>query len=132
MPSRGRWARTRLTTDLLLRLKPSRAALEGRLTSNGSTKEKAAIRRQLHPQLVEAWRTVSSDTLDPYQTKTLGPPIVEVERGGFTFFPIVTSRLALICHVDILFLRPGSPGSVITHGGDIDNRLRSRFRILTR
>jgi hypothetical protein len=32
-----------------------------------------------------------------------------------------------VAHLDILFLRPGSPGSVITQGGDIDNRLKTLF-----
>ena len=57
-------------------------------------------------------------------------PSLAFERGGYLFTPVVTTRLNLIAHLDILFLRPGNPGSLITHGGDIDNRLKTLFDAL--
>lgn len=41
---------------------------------------------------------------------------------GFNFVPLVTYELDLICGLDILFLRPISPG--ILWAGDIDNRIK--------
>jgi hypothetical protein len=40
--------------------------------------------------------------------------------------PLVTEELSLICGIEILFLRPDYPGSVIS-SGDIDNRLKTLF-----
>lgn len=43
---------------------------------------------------------------------------------GFNFVPLVTFDLDLLCGIDILFLRPDRPGSVVW-GGDLDNRLKT-------
>jgi hypothetical protein len=50
-------------------------------------------------------------------------------RCGYNFVPLVTNELSLICGIDILFLRPGNPGEIIT-SGDIDNRLKVLFDAL--
>lgn len=49
--------------------------------------------------------------------------------GGYRFVPLVTEDLALICAIEILFLRPDPPGSLI-QSGDIDNRLKTLFDAL--
>jgi hypothetical protein len=46
--------------------------------------------------------------------------------------PLVTQRLNLICRLNILFLRPEDPGTLIRHGGDLDNRLKTLFDALRR
>jgi hypothetical protein len=46
-------------------------------------------------------------------------------RGQFRFVPLVTKRLALVCFLDIIFLRREAPGELIRHGGDIDNRMKT-------
>jgi hypothetical protein len=45
---------------------------------------------------------------------------------GWNFVPLVTQDLELICGLDILFLRPHPPGTVL-QSGDIDNRLKTLF-----
>ena len=30
----------------------------------------------------------------------------------------------MVCELDVLFLRPGNPGALLRHGGDIDNRIK--------
>jgi hypothetical protein len=49
---------------------------------------------------------------------------------GWNFVPLVTQELNLICGLDILFLRPDHPGSVV-YSGDIDNRLKTLFDSLS-
>lgn len=50
---------------------------------------------------------------------------VTQEIKGFTFKPLVTEKLCLISELTITMLRPEPPGSIVTHGGDIDNRLKT-------
>jgi hypothetical protein len=57
-------------------------------------------------------------------------PSLLTPRGKFNVVPLVTARLNLMCHLDIVFLRPGQPGSVITQGGDIRNRVKTLFDAL--
>jgi hypothetical protein len=52
-------------------------------------------------------------------------------RCGFSFVPLITQDEGLACAIDILFLRPEAPGSIITKGGgDIDNRIKTLFDAL--
>jgi hypothetical protein len=44
--------------------------------------------------------------------------------GGFSFAPLVDSRIHLVAELRITLLRPGPPGRIIGSGGDIDNRLK--------
>jgi len=55
--------------------------------------------------------------------KRKGLPITQV--SGFKFVSLVSERLHLITELDIALLRPGLPGSIVTKGGDIDNRLKT-------
>jgi hypothetical protein len=50
--------------------------------------------------------------------------------GGFRFVPLVTRDLTLACGIDILFLRPDSPGGAVINSGDLDNRLKTLFDAL--
>ena len=50
-------------------------------------------------------------------------------RNAYSCVPLVREELGLICRLDILFLRPEPPGSVL-ESGDIDNRLKTLFDAL--
>lgn len=50
--------------------------------------------------------------------------------GGFRFVPLVTQELTLACSIEILFLRPDSPGGAVINSGDLDNRLKTLFDAL--
>jgi len=52
------------------------------------------------------------------------------KRGQFGCLPIVREDLHLVCDLDILFLRRENPGSLISSGGDLDNRLKVLFDAL--
>jgi hypothetical protein len=44
---------------------------------------------------------------------------------GFNFVPLINTSLALVCGLDILFLRHEEPGALVTQGGDIDGRIKT-------
>lgn len=114
---------------------------EGPLKPRASAADKHAIRKALHPQLRELWRrtpflngqssgpvvlTDDGPTLDPHTIESLSN---RFNQYGFRWVPLVTDSMSLLCEIDILFLRHGRPGTLIT-GGDIDNRLKSVFDAL--
>ena len=99
----------------------------GDLKANRGSKDKQALRRHFHGQLKELWSHLPlSDNLELLQAAAL-PGKVSVIRqvGPFQFAPLVSSVLDMTAELDIVMLRPGPPGSLITHGGDIDNRLKT-------
>jgi hypothetical protein len=112
---------------------------EGPLPSNGSPEDKHKIRKQIHPQLKHQWEI--DPTLKAWKAKDLplggmggcepDVPVPEVPLGGFNFVPLVVRNLCLVCSLDISFMRPDEPGSLIMPGGDIDNRLKTLFDSLT-
>lgn len=81
------------------------------------------IRKKLHPQLKLLWTLDPLSQIDEGVSKVLYD--LEEERAGINFRPIVCKRLALVAHLDVLYLRPQPPGWVIEKGGDIDNRLKT-------
>jgi hypothetical protein len=107
------------------------------------------IRRQVHPQLAELWRThpaltglglsvyVSSGAgvnwggpkpIDIKPSPTVRSRLTEViERNEYGFVPLVRKSLELTCELKIIFLRRGEPGSLIVPGGDLDNRIKTFF-----
>ena len=48
-------------------------------------------------------------------------------RGTLTYAPIVSERNFTFVEIDVLLLRPGTPGFIAGGGGDIDNRLKTLF-----
>ena len=97
------------------------------------------IRKHFHPQLKRLW------DITPHLTAGVdtGPVVFSLgseerpwlryhrddlakkhEMFGWNFVPLVTDHANLLCGVDILFLRPDHPGSLI-RSGDIDNRLKT-------
>ena len=53
-------------------------------------------------------------------------------RCGYRFMPLISDWFftGIPCSLDILFLRRDGPGSLVKHGGDIDNRLKVLFDAL--
>jgi hypothetical protein len=65
-----------------------------------------------------------------YTRETILESLVgQYQCAGFRFVPLVRQALALICSINVLYLRPGHPGHVIG-GGDIDNRIKTLFDAL--
>ena len=111
--------------------------LKGADKNNTRAPHKHLVRKSFHPQLRRLWDITPhlKVMLDPLPT---GPVMVNAgpfrrrrealpERfsaGQFHFVPFVTKDLELVCGLDILFLRPDAPGSVI-RSGDLDNRLKT-------
>lgn len=114
---------------------------------------KNAIRRQLHDQLERLWRNHpllqkwsgpppagwSGGSPDgiiirrltdyncplPHGTITFADSLgTRYERAGIIFVPLVNEVFGLVCELDILFLRREKPGTFVTQGGDIDNRIK--------
>lgn len=47
------------------------------------------------------------------------------KAGPFRFACLVAESVKLVAELDILMLRPEPPGSIVTQGGDIDNRIKT-------
>jgi hypothetical protein len=47
--------------------------------------------------------------------------------GPFQFEPLISRWVKLLVELEITLLRPEAPGSIVQHGGDIDNRLKTLF-----
>jgi hypothetical protein len=104
-----------------------RLIYQGRLKANGGHQEKQEIRRFFHPQLKALWQ---QKPLSDYRNQLPGggyddtSPFIR-RLSGFTLIPLVIEAAELVAELDITLLRPEPPGSVITQGGDIDNRLKT-------
>ena len=115
-----------------------RLIYEGPLPANGTPVQKQAIRDALRPQLQDLWSRPPFAALAAHRgafTPPVNPPdhnqvSFVVQRGGHNFVSVIHRGAALVCHLDILFLRPRDPGELI-HGGDLDNRLKTLFDALT-
>ena len=103
-----------------------RLIYRGPLASNGDREEKQAIRRAIHVQMARLWSQPpleESKLLVLAARGTAGTDLRDV--GPFCFLPLVTRSRALVAELDITFLRPGTPGQIVGHGGDIDNRIKT-------
>lgn len=109
------------------RIMDFRLVYEGPLGANGSVKEKHALRRAFHPQLAHLWGQLPLREYSQYlsPTPSNGSLSLVFRLGKFDFVPLVSERINLICHLEILLLRREEPGSVISQGGDVDNRLKT-------
>ena len=109
-----------------------RIVYEGPLKANSSVADKQHVRRVLHSQLKRLWTQLP---LSEHQV-CIAPDRKEKKPwnirpvGSFRFAPLVTEELRLIAELNIVFLRPEPPGSLLTQGGDIDNRLKTLFDAL--
>ncbi|MCU0921910.1 MAG: hypothetical protein MUF08_13615 [Burkholderiaceae bacterium] len=106
-----------------------RLIYEGPLRGQGAkSTHKWEIRRALHPQLRRLWH--EQPLRDSADTLLAFPPVpskvsVVVEKGGLLFAPLVTQRLNLYVELSVLLFRQQPRGTLITDGGDIDNRLKT-------
>ena len=100
---------------------------QGPLPSGRSAEreEKQRIRKALHPQLRDLWGRPPLVRLLNFEQPGQPPrdPSLLKTVAGIRFLPVVSDRLRLVAHLDITLLRPEWPGSLITSGGDLDNRL---------
>lgn len=69
----------------------------------------------------EAYENMRQDGLKYFAAKW--------ERFGCGFIPLICEKLVLRCSIDILFLRPETPGKLI-QSGDLDNRVKTVFDAL--
>jgi len=105
--------------------------------------EKHELRRAFHVQLANLWNSkgLFVDQLRKFEERTFGEKKLTVnslltmasekwQRGKYTCLPIVRSDLHLVCYLEILFLRPGQPGALISEGGELDNRIKTLFDAL--
>ena len=104
----------------------------GYLKSDGSIKDKQLLRRNFHKQLSTLWsqkplkgisRGFSTD-LNGQLPKPRDTNLIN-KVGPFSFLPLVCQKLSSVADLDITFLRPEEPGSIVTKGGDIDNRIKT-------
>jgi hypothetical protein len=67
--------------------------------------------------------------LEPGQ-RDLCEPLRGTEGTSNLYRPIVRESLGLACALDIIFLRPEDPGSLVLQGGDLDGRMKTLFDAL--
>ena len=132
--------------------------LLGASKTNTRADLKHAVRRQLHPQLRRLWKANSavrqslatqvelseglraasgvlsrSATMKKSMDELIETGINRIaakwERFGYRFVPLITEELSVRCSVDLLFLRPETPG-MLMKGGDLDARLKTLFDAL--
>jgi hypothetical protein len=100
----------------------------GPLASNGSPKQKHAIRENFHTQLARLWQQEPLKGYAEFMYRHVPPPnALVITVGGFSFIPIVSNSSSAVAELEIVLLRPEPPGSLIMQGGDIDNRLKTLF-----
>ena len=115
---------------------------EGPLRGAGSARpdHKHAIRRALHRQLKRLWQVhpfLKASKHGVYQAAPhIDPNLLMWEGlaqrhviGSYRCVPLVREELALICSLDILFLRSDGGGNIIK-SADIDARLKTLFDAL--
>jgi hypothetical protein len=92
--------------------------------SNKRSWEKHHIRRHFSLQLEQLWNLSPVLHWFDHARQQRDAYAKKYERGGVEFVPLVMESLGLVCDLEIMFLRPGIPGKIVSDGGDIDNRLK--------
>lgn len=86
----------------------------GELKSNGTPEDKHRIRRRLHPQLKELWEQPPlkhfKELLEP--KSDIGVSVIR-QLGAFQFAPLLACNLNFLAELEIMLLRPGTPGSIV-------------------
>ena len=100
---------------------------QGNLKANHGADDKHQLRRHFHTQMREVWDQKPLDAHKDLLNPIGQPRDLSVLRtvGTFNFVPLASERIHLVAELDIILLRPEAPGSIITQGGDIDNRLKT-------
>lgn len=104
---------------------------QGPLPSRGNVDSRVPIREALHLQLEELWEHQPLSDHPGFLTVQPEGGATSVLRqvGSHVFAPLVCTNLHLMAELDILMLRPETPGRIISNG-DIDNRLKTLFDAL--
>lgn len=116
-----------------------RLIYEGPLIANAPALQKHRIRKIIHKQLKELWQEQAPlkgiyNHKIPHTNITTGTrgflrrldQIADQHiSGAYRFVPLICEQFGLACKLDILFLRRENPGQLISHGGDIDNRMKT-------
>jgi hypothetical protein len=98
---------------------------DGALPANGSLSDKQRIRRVIHEQLRVLWQHHHPlNALHDALTDGHSDSVVQ-QVGSFLCAPLVNTRFGLVAELEMVMLRPEAPGSIVTQGGDIDNRLKT-------
>lgn len=116
-----------------VRLKTMRFTLiySGDLRANARPDHKHHLRKAFHSQLKTLWQQQPlADSRSWFDGSVKSSINLNRRIGGFTFVPLVTPDLHLICELEVFMLRPEPPGAIVTQGGDIDNRLKTLFDAL--
>lgn len=104
----------------------------GPLKSKAKPKEKHALRQHFHRQLKLLWNEKPlvgyNDWLQP-KNDTNSFSLLK-SQPPFLFAPLVTEELRAVVDLNAVLLWLQAPGSIITSGGDIDNRLKTLFDAL--
>jgi hypothetical protein len=97
--------------------------------SQSSTRriEKNAMRLVFDKQLQQMF---TEDELLNQPFESRDPEFQKHRRGVISYWPIVRKSMHMVCDLDILFLRQGIPGRVISADGDLDNRVKVLFDAL--
>jgi hypothetical protein len=124
-----------------------RLVYQGVLNSTGNKSAVGhthAIRRYLHRQMANLWRTapvlrmaagktegtvLNINTLQGTMSLNIGALIDIYERGGKHFVPLVCEENSITCSLDILLLRRDL-GTVLV-SGDLDGRIKTLIDALT-
>jgi hypothetical protein len=86
---------------------------------DGMAPFKQEIRKQLHPQLRELWRTHPTVKNVPVEPIASG-----FARNGYRFVPLLRKKNFVACRLDMLLLMRQAPYGPIS-GGDLDNRVKT-------
>ena len=100
---------------------------QGPLKANGQPDHKQEIRKEFHAQLKKLWTQPPLDGYRRYleEIPAKGEISVIKKFDDFSFAPLVTEELQMVAEIHVTLLRPEAPGSIVTQGGDIDNRIKT-------
>ncbi len=97
----------------------------GPLKSNGRPADKQQLREKFHPQLKKLWSQEPLSHFTSFYNRPYDDGSISRQIGPFTFVPLICKAFFLVAKLNVTLLRPEPPGSIITQGGDIDNRLKT-------
>lgn len=97
----------------------------GPIKSNGGSKDKHLLRKRFHPQLKMLWNQEPLSHFTGFYESSNAENSIARRIGKFNFVPLICQAFHLVTSIHITLLRPEPPGSIVTQGGDIDNRLKT-------
>lgn len=105
---------------------------ELKAANNARATHKHQLRKEFHKQMKILWQQVPLSENRRWFSGSEKNSQIDLKRevGSFNFVPLISPDLHLVCELDIFMLRPEPPGTLVTNGGDIDNRLKTLFDAL--